>query len=80
MADCRHGTVFTFVLLLFSDLQYSHPINISETVAAKKTLKSARRKIDPKSNLTVNADLQILQILFGRSVKIYMYVYGSHTG
>ena len=70
-----------FLLLLFRDLQYSHPINISETVASKKTLKSSRRNIVPKSKLTVNADLrhlQILQIVSSRSVEIH--VYGSLTG
>ena len=73
MADCNkwnmQNTVFTFVLLLFRDLQYRRPVNISETVASKKTLNSARQKLGPKSNLTVSA---------GRTVKIN--VFGSHTG
>ena len=45
---------------------------------AKTTLKSARQEIDHKFNLTVNADLQILQMLSCHSVKIH--VFGSHTG
>ena len=44
-------------------------VNISETVVCKKSLNSARQEIGPKSYLTVNSNLQNLQMLSGHVLK-----------
>ena len=71
MADC-----FYFCLIVISRFKIQtrvlqSSVSISETEASKNTLSSARKK-DPTSYLTVNAKLQILQVLSGHSVKIHV--------
>ena len=80
MADCKRIDQvldrFYFCLIVFSRFAIQTRVLQSsvsnfETEASKKYFEE-RKKKDPASYLTVNANLQILQMLSGHSVKIHV--------